>query len=361
VISIRSSMYMNMQARCSPLWWRTRWNPIKSAHRLSLYWGPCSVVVSLPWIQWAVTAINSDVPAPAWSQKPGQAKPKKAGPSRAWFLAWDGFWPSLWFWKAVAGGLEALKLNFWYCTVGKKNSFVIVHHFIFHCLNTAPMSAWVPEHDKRQPKASAKVTDAVNISKPGLKSHQAARDLVITESEATRTSTTSKNISTDTRPAPTTTSSQSISAKRKQSASVYDVEDESSHAVPKGIHQFLSFCSCLWLFFPSSSSKEIPCCAIRWWSRGGYAHWYDILGSPLQIQIQFWCITAKPTASSKAAPSAEEQSSSEDTEPEAPAISLKDRTKDVDAFFHPLEKVSGKPQRACILCKYIWNFWLLAC
>ena len=38
------------------------------------------------------------------------------------------------------------------------------------------MSAWVPEHDKRQSKASAKVTDAANTSKPELKSHQAARE-----------------------------------------------------------------------------------------------------------------------------------------------------------------------------------------
>ena len=52
-------MYMNAQARCSPLWRPgTRWNPIKSARRSSLYWGPCGVVVSSPWIQWAVTAIN---------------------------------------------------------------------------------------------------------------------------------------------------------------------------------------------------------------------------------------------------------------------------------------------------------------
>ena len=35
----------------------------------------------------------SDVPAPAWSQKPGQAKPKKAGPDfwlePAFGPAWD--------------------------------------------------------------------------------------------------------------------------------------------------------------------------------------------------------------------------------------------------------------------------------
>jgi len=38
----------------------------------------------------------------------------------------------------------------------------VAEHSILHFLNTAPMSAWVPEHDKRQPKASAKVTDAAN-------------------------------------------------------------------------------------------------------------------------------------------------------------------------------------------------------
>ena len=58
-ISTRSSIYINAQARWSPLWRPgTRWNPIKSARRLSLYWGPCGVVIISPWIQWAVTAIN---------------------------------------------------------------------------------------------------------------------------------------------------------------------------------------------------------------------------------------------------------------------------------------------------------------
>ena len=47
----------------------------------------------------------SDVPAPASSQKPGQARPKKAKPSPARLLAWDGFWPGLKFYQAKAGGL----------------------------------------------------------------------------------------------------------------------------------------------------------------------------------------------------------------------------------------------------------------
>ena len=105
------------------------------------------------------------------------------------------------------------------------------------------MSAWVPEHDKRQSKASAKVTDAANTSKPGLKSHQAARDLA--ESEATRIltskSTAVKKTPTGTCPATTTTISQSTTAKRKQPASILDVEDEDSHVLPKGQleHSFL--------------------------------------------------------------------------------------------------------------------------
>ena len=105
------------------------------------------------------------------------------------------------------------------------------------------MSAWVPERDKRQPKASAKVTDAANTSKPGLKSHQAARDLAITESEALRardsTSTILKKTATGTRPAPTATTSQSTAAKRKQLASVEDEED--SHVVTKGFFPSHSF------------------------------------------------------------------------------------------------------------------------
>ena len=50
--------------------------------------------------------LSSDVPAPAWGQKPGQARPKKAGPSRALCLVWGGFWPGLWFLKAQADGLS---------------------------------------------------------------------------------------------------------------------------------------------------------------------------------------------------------------------------------------------------------------
>ena len=48
----------------------------------------------------------SDVPAPAWGQKPGQARPKKVGPSRALYLALGGFWPGQRFLKAKATGLS---------------------------------------------------------------------------------------------------------------------------------------------------------------------------------------------------------------------------------------------------------------
>jgi hypothetical protein len=92
-------------------------------------------------------------------------------------------------------------------------------------------SAWVPAHDKRQSKASAKVTDATDTSKPGLKSHQAARDLA--ESEALRilaSRSTVKKTPTGT----STTITQSTAAKGKQPASVLDVEDEDLHVLQKG-------------------------------------------------------------------------------------------------------------------------------
>ena len=53
---------------------------------------------------------SSDVPALAWGQRPGQAKPKKAGPSRAWSLAWDGLGRGLG--SKIVG--DVLKLNFNY-------------------------------------------------------------------------------------------------------------------------------------------------------------------------------------------------------------------------------------------------------
>ena len=55
----------------------------------------------------------------------------------------------------------------------------------------------------------------------------------------------------------------------------------------------------------------------------------------------------------RSAEDAEQQdpSVSKESEPEAPTISLKDKTKDTDVFFHPSEKVGGKPRRACIICK----------
>jgi len=61
-------------------------------------------------------SLTSDVPAPAWGQRPGQARPKKAGPNQACRFGLDSFWPGLDIWKAWAAGLshglEALWLNF---------------------------------------------------------------------------------------------------------------------------------------------------------------------------------------------------------------------------------------------------------
>jgi len=59
----------------------------------------------------------------------------------------------------------------------------------------------------------------------------------------------------------------------------------------------------------------------------------------------------RAATTSEAAPSTEGLSPYEDSEPEEPTVLLNEKTKDVDAFFHPSEKVGGKPRRACILCK----------
>ncbi len=88
------------------------------------------------------------------------------------------------------------------------------------------MSAWVPEHDKRVPKASAKVTDAANTSKPELKSHQRARDTAISAEASTSNNT----------PTSTRLSTASTSTKRKQMTTIEDVDDQES---PNGeaLHQ----------------------------------------------------------------------------------------------------------------------------
>ena len=57
-----------------------------------------NVPIGVSWLQVGLDAVASDVLAPAWSQKPGQAKPKKAGPGQgpgqnfglSWILAWPG-------------------------------------------------------------------------------------------------------------------------------------------------------------------------------------------------------------------------------------------------------------------------------
>ena len=162
----------------------------------------------------------SDVPALAWGQKPGQAGPD-LWPETAFGLAWILSKPELaaWAvaWKPCSKTVrDILKLSFnfffWFCTVENKK--------IPTYPNTASMSAWVPECDKCQSKASAKVTDAKNISKPGLKSHKAAWDLV--ESEAQQISTLTSGMSGSICPATTTTVSlwQSIATKHKQLATV---------------------------------------------------------------------------------------------------------------------------------------------
>ena len=154
------------------------------------------------------------------------------------------------------------------------------------------MSAWVPEHDKRQSKASAKVTDAANTSKPGLKSHQAARDLA--DSEATRIltskSTAVKKTPTGTCPATTTTISQSTTAKRKQPASILDVEDEDSHVKPyicdrprprpKPSQAKPKFWLLAWLVILQSPSRQRPGQSGGFQAKTEPAHHYWCLNAP---------------------------------------------------------------------------------
>jgi hypothetical protein len=84
------------------------------------------------------------------------------------------------------------------------------------------MSAWVPEHSKRVSKASAKVTDAANTSRPELKSHQRARDTVIS-ADGTWQALTSNNT-----PTSICLSTASTTTKHKQLTTIEDVEDEES-------------------------------------------------------------------------------------------------------------------------------------
>ena len=139
---------------------------------------------------------------------------------------------------------------------------------LLHNLKIPPMSAWRPEHDKRQSKASAKVTDSTNTSKPELKSHQAARDLAA--SLALKKTRTFPPTTTSTELPVTTTISQSTAVKRKQPpASNLDVasEDESeaehSHVLPKGIFPSHSESFLIAYNQFNFSLKEISCCAIR--------------------------------------------------------------------------------------------------
>ena len=126
------------------------------------------------------------------------------------------------------------------------------------------MLAWVPEHDKRQLKASAKVTDVTNSSKPELKSHQAARDIFAKSASDVSTSTSStvkkKPTVTSSNPPTTTTISQSTTAKRKQPTSFLDVEEGDSHVLPKGLFFFSHFLELLYtynhFYLSASNSKK---------------------------------------------------------------------------------------------------------
>ena len=89
---------------------------------------------------------NSDVLAPAWGQRPGQAEPKKAGPSQAKTLAWDGFWPGLGFGKAKAVGLghgfsyrkflSTWESRRWIFHNFSTNFYFILYLFVFSLITT---------------------------------------------------------------------------------------------------------------------------------------------------------------------------------------------------------------------------------
>jgi hypothetical protein len=72
------------------------------------------------------------------------------------------------------------------------------------------------------------VTDAANTSRPELKSHQRARDTLISAADGTQGST-SNNINTPTGTRlPTASTFKSTSTKRKKSTTIEDVDDEES-------------------------------------------------------------------------------------------------------------------------------------
>ena len=112
------------------------------------------------------------------------------------------------------------------------------------------MSAWVPEHDKQQSKASAKITDASNTSKLGLKSHQVAQDLANLIPTLTTSMQAPTMTGTSSCPATTLTVTISLSttAKQKQPASSLEVEDDNdSHILPKGLFSSHTVKCSLWV------------------------------------------------------------------------------------------------------------------
>ena len=58
VILIQFVIYMKAEARWLPSWWPgTCWNPMRSALSLRISWGPLTVSLVIPSIQWLVTAM----------------------------------------------------------------------------------------------------------------------------------------------------------------------------------------------------------------------------------------------------------------------------------------------------------------
>ncbi|KIJ96619.1 hypothetical protein K443DRAFT_10482 [Laccaria amethystina LaAM-08-1] len=156
------------------------------------------------------------------------------------------------------------------------------------------MSTAGPDCETRKAsKPSEKLTDASNSGKfkLDLKSHQHIHNSAIS-TEA------SKTVSTTT------------SSKHKQ-ATVKEVDDEESNPAPKVPPSKQS-----WVIASDGEIEEVS--ALTSLSNARHEN------EPLEL---------------------------EHSEPEAPTVLSKDKTKDVDVFFHPPVRIGRKPRRACILCK----------
>lgn len=193
--------------------------------------------------------------------------------------------------------------------------------------------------EKRQPKASAKIKDANNRSELQVKSHQHVRNAAIAEAEAAAKLKAQTSTSTAVTPgASTSTASSSFpsTTKRKQPPNeVLDSNDEAD-TQPKG-EFLLQLQDCKFIssmFLTASSSKKTRRRVVS--------------DDEVEIEASHPNTTTAPRRSS---PPSDVDSS--EVEQEAPKPTMKDRSRDIDAFFDEPAKVkdSNKPKRACKICR----------